>query len=267
MADVTVQTLEVPGWADDPWPTVVRSAPGPSGTVPPILYVHGVPTSGADWVPFLAETGGYAPDLPGFGGSSKRGDGDFTLEGYAAFVGALADELGLESVRLVVHDWGAAALAWAAANPERIERLVVIDAVPLLSGYRWHRMARWWRTRFAGEMVIGTTTGFALRRLLPPGVGSVAADGWDQGTQRAILRLYRAAPSELLAAYEPRIGALASVPSLVVWGSEDPYIAPAFAERYADALGGATVQILSQAGHWPWIDDVAARDEVVQFLR
>jgi pimeloyl-ACP methyl ester carboxylesterase len=116
-------------------------------------------------------------------------------------------------------------------------------------------------------MVIGVTTAFALRRLLPPGVGSVAADGWDQGTQRAILRLYRSAPSEILAVHEQGLGALASVPSLVVWGRKDPYIATAFAERYADALGGATVQILSQAGHWPWIDDVAARDEVVQFLR
>jgi pimeloyl-ACP methyl ester carboxylesterase len=218
-------------------------------------------------VPFLAETGGYAPDLPGFGGSSKRGDGDFTLDGYARFVGALVEALGLERVRLVVHDWGAAALAWAAANPERIERLVVIDAVPLLAGYRWHRMARLWRTRGVGELVIGTTTAFALRRLLPPGVGSVAAEGWDQGTQRAILRLYRSAPSEVLASHEQALGALASVPTLVVWGKEDPYIATTFATRYADALGGATVRDLSGAGHWPWIDDDAARGDVVSCLR
>jgi pimeloyl-ACP methyl ester carboxylesterase len=268
MTSVAEQTIEVPGWADDPWPVVVRSAPGPSGgAVPPVLYVHGVPTSGADWVPFLERTGGHAPDLPGFGLSSKRGDGDFTLDGYARFTGALVDALGLERVSLVVHDWGAAALAWAAAHPERVERLVVINAVPLLAGYRWHRMARLWRARGVGEVVIGTTTGFALRRLLPPGVGDVAADHFDQGTQRAILRLYRSAPPQSLAAHEPALGALKDVPSLVVWGKEDPYIATKYAERYADALGGATVRVLAGAGHWPWIEDDAARDGVVQFLR
>ena len=44
-----------------------RSAPGLD---PPVLYVHGVPESGDMWDPFLARTGGVAPDLPGFGGSA-----------------------------------------------------------------------------------------------------------------------------------------------------------------------------------------------------
>jgi pimeloyl-ACP methyl ester carboxylesterase len=267
MTQVATQSLEVAGWAEDPWPVAMRTAPGPDGKTPPIVWLHGVPTSGGDWVPFLEQTGGYAPDLPGFGRSSKRGDGDFTLDGYARFLGAFADTLGLERFSLVVHDWGAAGLAWAAAHPERIERLVVINAVPLLAGYRWHRMARLWRTRGVGEVVIGTTTAFALRRLLPRGVGSVAAEGFDQGTQRAILRLYRSAPSEVLAAHEKRLAALKDVPALVVWGKEDPYIASNYAKRYADALGGATVRVLSGAGHWPWVDDAAVRGEVVSFLR
>jgi pimeloyl-ACP methyl ester carboxylesterase len=267
MTQVGMQTLEVPGWAEDPWPVVMRTAPGPDGSVPPVVWLHGVPTCADDWVPFLEQAGGYAPDLPGFGRSSKRGDGDFTLDGYARFTGAFVDALGLERISLVVHDWGGAGLAWAAAHPERIERLVVINAVPLLAGYRWHRMARLWRTRTVGEVVIGTTTGFALRRGLPRGVGSVAAEHFDQGTQRAILRLYRSAPSEVLAAHEERLAALKDVPALVVWGKEDPYIATKYAKRYADALGGATVRVLPRAGHWPWIDDADVLREVVSFLR
>ena len=267
MTDVGTQSLEVPGWAEDPWPVVLRSAPGPGGTTPPIVWLHGVPTAADDWLPFLAQAGGYAPDLPGFGRSSKRGDGDFTLDGYARFTGALVDALGLERISLVVHDWGAAGLAWAAAHPDRIERLVVIDGVPLLAGYRWHRMARLWRTRGVGEVVIGTTTPFVLRRALPRGVGSVAAEHIDQGTQRAILRLYRSAPPAALAAHEARLAALADVPALVLWGQEDPYIAATYADRYADALGGATVRVLPRAGHWPWIDDAAVLREVTAFLR
>ena len=168
---------------------------------------------------------------------------------------------------LVVHDWGAAGLAWAAAHPERIERLVVMNAVPLLPGYRWHRVARLWRTRWLGEMVIGTTTGFALRRLLPRGVGAVAAEHFDQGTQRAILRLYRSAPSEVLAAVEPRLAALRDVPALVVWGKEDPYIAPAFADRMPRRWEVRRSGCLTGAGHWPWAGDAAALREVVAFLQ
>lgn len=268
MTSVGTQSIEVPGWADDPWPVVMRTAHGPDGTgIPPIVWLHGVPTCGDDWAEFLEEAGGYAPDLPGFGRSSKRGDGDFTLDGYARFLGAFADAVGLERFSLVVHDWGAAGLAWAAAHPERIDRLVVMNAVPLLHGYRWHRMARLWRTRGVGEVVVGAMTGFALRRALPRGIGAIAAEHFDQGTQRAILRLYRSAPSEVLAAHEHELAALRDVPALVVWGEGDPYIAPKYAERYAEALGGATVRVLPDAGHWPWVDDAAARREVVTFLR
>jgi pimeloyl-ACP methyl ester carboxylesterase len=58
-------------------------------------------------------------------------------------------------MRLVLHDWGAVGLAFAQRAPERIERLVAIDAVPLLPGYRWHPIARVWRTPVAGEVAMG----------------------------------------------------------------------------------------------------------------
>jgi pimeloyl-ACP methyl ester carboxylesterase len=262
MGEVREETIEVEGWADDPWPVTVRR----SGDAP-TLWMHGVPTSGEDWVPFLERCGGIAPDLPGFGSSSKRGDGDFTIRGYARFTGALLDTLGIEQVELVVHDWGAAALAWAVEHPERISKLVVINSVPLLSGYRWHRVARIWRTRGLGEMLMGSTSGWGLRRTLPTGIGSTAARGFDQGTQRAILGLYRSAPSELLASYESRLRVLAGVPALVVWGQEDPYITPKFAHRYAEALGGADVVVLPGAGHWPWIDGPEVLHAIDRFLR
>ena len=40
----------------------------------PVLYVHGVPTSSDDWLPFLDRTGGLAPDLLGFGRSAKAAE-------------------------------------------------------------------------------------------------------------------------------------------------------------------------------------------------
>jgi pimeloyl-ACP methyl ester carboxylesterase len=166
----------------------------------PALYVHGVPTSADDWRPFLELGGGLAVDLPGFGRSGKRGDLDFTLRGYARWLPRLLDVLGIERVRLCVHDWGAAALAWAADHPERVERLVVVNALPLLPGYRWHRIARALRAPGLGEMAVGLAVAPVLRRVVRTGiVGECAPRGWlddiaarfDQGTQRAVLRLYR----------------------------------------------------------------------------
>ncbi len=48
----------------------------------PILYLHGVPAAGWTWEPFLARSGGIAPDLPGFGRSGKPGDFDYSIPGY-----------------------------------------------------------------------------------------------------------------------------------------------------------------------------------------
>src|SRR5687767_8188774 len=104
----------------------------------PVLYVHGVPDSAEMWTPFLERTGGIAIDLPGFGASGKPAEWPYSLAGYAAFLPAFLDHLGLDRVRLVVHDWGAVALTLGA----RIERLVAIDVVPPLPGHRRHWGAR-----------------------------------------------------------------------------------------------------------------------------
>jgi pimeloyl-ACP methyl ester carboxylesterase len=223
------------------------------GEDPPVLYVHGVPDSAELWTPFLRLTGGIAVDLPGFGESGKPAQWPYSLDGYARFLPALLDELRIDRVRLVAHDWGAAALTLAG----RIERLVAIDVLPLLPGHRWHWVARAWRTPGLGELGMGFTGRTLLRRL--GGLSAPHADEvlrhFDHGTQRAILKLYRAervvtAPLEAVTA-----------PALVVWGERDRYLDPAWAERIAAALGGpAEVEIVPGAGHWPWLD----RPELVQ---
>jgi pimeloyl-ACP methyl ester carboxylesterase len=231
----------------------------------PTLYVHGVPESSNAWLPFLERGGGIAVDLPGFGRSAKRGDLDFTIAGYDEFVERFLAHIGTERVRLVVHDWGAAALAWAQRFPERVERLVIADAVPLLPGYRWHRVARAWRTRGLGEVVMGATTRWGLRRSLPEQIVDPIWEHWDQGTQRAILRLYRSSPPDVLAAAGARLGDL-RCPALVLWGERDPYIPTRFAHAYGEALGGDTeVEVVPGAGHWPWLDRPDLVERVVTF--
>ena len=250
--------------AIDGQPVFWRSAPAPEPAAAPVLYLHGVPTSSDDWPPFLERTGGLAPDLLGFGRSGKRGDLDFTMEGYERFIERYLELAGVERVRLVVHDWGAVGLLWAMRSPERVERLAVINAVPFLPGYRWHRIARLWRRRLVGETVIGATTRIGLKHIsresnatpgpLPDAFLDATMAHFDQGTQRAILQLYRTSPEDKLAAAGAGLAAI-TCPALVLWGDADPYIPPRFADAYAAALGGPARAVhLADAGHWPWLD-------------
>jgi pimeloyl-ACP methyl ester carboxylesterase len=261
----------------DGLPVFWRSAPAPGGTgggaVP--LYLHGVPTNSDDWLPFLARTGGLAPDLPGFGRSGKPGSRRYTIAEYDDFLERFLRERGAQRVKLVVHDWGAVGLALAQRLPALVERLVIINAVPLLAGYRWHRTARICRTPLLGELAMGATSRPVLRLLsresnatpgpMPAAWLDSVLEHFDQGTQRAILRLYRSSPPSVLAAAGERLAAL-QMPALVAWGMRDPYVPARFGRAYASALPHAELLELPDAGHWPWLDRPDLVDRVVDFL-
>lgn len=243
---------------------------------PPPLYVHGVPNAAAMWRPFLELTGGVAIDLPGFGRSGKPGHFDYSIAGYRDFLGRFVDMLGVTDFKLVVHDWGAVGLGLAQDRPRLVDRLVVLGAVPLLPGYRWHRIARVWRTPMLGELAMGATSPRVLRLVtreanvtpgpLPPDELDAIAAAFDHGTQRAILKLYRSADPDVLAAAGRGLGRIAA-PALIVWGAHDPYIPAGFAAAYAEALGGtAETVILPDAGHWSWLDRPDLVNRVAAFL-
>lgn len=230
-----------------------------------VLYLHGVPTAGWEWLAFLERIGGVAPDLPGFGRSAKPGNFDYSLPGYDRFLESFTDALGLERLTLVLHDWGSVGLAFAQRFPERIERLVLFSCVPLLPGFRWHRVARIWRTRGLGELSMGLATKRAFRRELPAELVDPIWEGWDHGTQRAILRLYRSAPEEELGRAGERLGEL-RCPALILWPKRDPYIPERFGPAYAEALGGDVTLEPVDAGHWSWLDRPGLVDRAGGFV-
>jgi pimeloyl-ACP methyl ester carboxylesterase len=261
----------------DGLPVFWRSAPAPAGEEDRAvaLYLHGVPNNSDEWLGFLERTGGLAPDLPGFGRTGKPGSLSYTMAEYDRFLERFLEIAGVERVRLVVHDWGAVGLLFAQRLPERVERLAIINAVPLLAGYRWHRTARLWRTPGLGELAMGSTSHFTLKlssresNVTPgpmpePWIASVL-DHFDQGTQRAILRLYRSSPPEALAAAGLDLAKL-DMPALVVWGMQDPYIPARFGRDYADALADAELLELPDAGHWPWLDRPDLIERLAAFL-
>lgn len=242
----------------------------------PPLFLHSVPAASETFVPFLERCGGIAPDLIGFGSSSKAGNLEYSLTGQADFIERLLDELGIDSVQLVAHGWGAGGgLVFAQRHPERVKRLVLINALPLFPGFAWDRIGQLLRRRALGELAIGSVSRRYFARLLRRGSASEAAwddaavaalwEDFDQGTQRAVLRLFRDAAPERLAAAGAGLGEL-MMPALVVWGERDPWFGTEFADAYVARLGDAHGERFPEAGHWPWRDVPDAVDRVAAFL-
>lgn len=101
---------------------------------PPIIFLHGFPESHRTWrhqLPDLAEDHFVvAPDQRGFARSSKPPEvSDYAPDKTVGDLIALADALGIGRFTLVGHDWGGA-IAWMAAltRPDRVERLIIINA-------------------------------------------------------------------------------------------------------------------------------------------
>jgi pimeloyl-ACP methyl ester carboxylesterase len=243
--------------------TVVREA-GPCGADEAVVFVHGNPGSSADWEPFLPVAGmrAVAWDAPGFGRAGKPDDFPHTLASHGAFIGAAMNALGIERAHLVLHDFGGPwGLEWAASEPERVASVTLINTGVLL-GYRWHWLARLWRTRGLGEGFMATTTRPGFRMLLRQGNprGLPAAfvdrmyDDFDAATRRAVLRLYRGVDDPAAEARRV-LGALPDVPALVLWGGHDPYLSHQLALRQREAFPTARCIVLPDSGHWPFADD------------
>ena len=88
-------------------------------------------------------------------------------------------------------------------------------------------------------------------------------------TQRAVLKLYRNTRNtedgarQLTQALRPL-----DLPALVIWGAHDPYISVKFAERQREVFPRAEIAVLSDSGHWPFVDNPqAVAQALLPFLR
>jgi pimeloyl-ACP methyl ester carboxylesterase len=257
-------------------PLLTAGSPSTQG----VVFVHGNPGSSRDWEDLVPRVGrfGYAVafDLPGFGQAQKPAEFDYSVPGYARHLEGVVRALGVRRVHLVLHDFGGPiGLAWAALRPDQFASVTLINTGVLLN-YRWHLLARIWRTPWLGELFQASATrrGFHLLlrrgnpRRLPRAFVDRMYHDYDRGTRRAVLRLYRSAadPADTAAGLRDALRPL-DRPALVVWGAADPYIGREHANRQREAFPRAEVVILEQSGHWPFIDDPErVASAVVPFL-
>jgi pimeloyl-ACP methyl ester carboxylesterase len=240
---------------------------GPEQAREAVLFVHGNPGSADDWEPFVAAIGAVgravALDLPDFGETEAPAGFEHSAVGYAGYLDEALAKLGIERVHLVLHDFGGPiGLTWAASAPDRVASVTLIDT-GILPGYRWHRLARIWRTPVLGELFQASATRFAFRAMvnrgepmgLPREFLDRMYDHYDRRTRRAVLRLYRATDEPGAADPEltGRLGAR-DLPALVIWGEHDAYIPSAYAVRQRDLFPSADVHVLAASGHWPFVD-------------
>ena len=269
MTSLTEHTIELAGE-----PVFYRETAG-SGRA--VVYLHSLPTSSDDWLPFLPHGRALAPDLPGFGRSTKGGHLGYTLGDHVTFLETFLDRIATgDTVALAGHGWGGAiALAYTQRHPGRVGALVIIDALPLLDGFAWPGVARQALRPGIGEFLMGSVTRRRLGRALRAGAADPAAwsedriaNAWeqfDQGTQRAILRVARSINPEGLLRAGTGLTRL-TVPALIVWGEDDPWLPVRYAHAYAATLPTAQLALIPGAGHWPWLESPAVIDRVAAFL-
>jgi haloalkane dehalogenase len=235
---------------------------------PAVLLLHGFPESSHMWRDVLgplADAGFHAlaPDLAGFGDTPAAADG--TWEGHVARVGEFVRERGLAPVALVMHDWGGLiGLRWACeAGPEPLSALVISSSGFFPDG-RWHGMAQTLRTPGEGEQLVEHFTGGMLEQALASvsrGIGPEDAREYAKAFatpegRAAALELYRSGDMAKLARYDGRLAEL-GVPTLLLWGADDPFAPVAGAHRFEREIPGAELVVLEGTGHFVVEDDPA----------
>ncbi len=244
---------------------IVQGAPiylAERGAGSPTLFLHGNPDSAEMWNDIIARIADryrcFAPDLPGMGRSEAPAGFDFSLESMARFTGDLIAAAGIPTpLNLVVTDFGGPyGLTWAITQPEKVRRIVIAGGVTFSPDYRWHPAARQLRTPVLGDMLMALLTPALFERSMRPNAPNLSAEHWHQvyalsyakrSVRRTALRMYRTLdPRDYAGWYERLTVLITTVPTLVLWGDKDPFIAPTYAERF----GSARVEHFPDNGHW-----------------
>jgi pimeloyl-ACP methyl ester carboxylesterase len=237
-----------------------------------VLCLHGWPQHWYEWrqlMPALADRHRVlALDLRGFGWSDAPRDG-YEKEDMATDVLAVLDELGLERVKLVGHDWGGwIGFLLCLRAPQRFERFLALNILPPWVSARAMAPHLW---RFWYQALILTPgAGYRLHRggkFVPKVLvgGSTNRQAWDEETlrsfadnlaeparARAAVQMYRVFNlHEALPIVRGRYAhQRLTVPTRLLFGTDDKALRPeilAGYERHADEMA---LELVPDCGHF-----------------
>ncbi len=243
-----------------------------TGSGPLMLFVHGFPEFWYEWKDLLAEFGrdhlAVAPDMRGYNRSSKPPQvKDYRARHLIEDLRLLLDHLGQQRCVMVAHDWGGA-VAWgfAALHPERLDRLVIINAPHAITFARElrHNPAQQRASAYMNlfrtdkaERVLSENDYARLQRMTLHAWcanGGVATDedrrayldAWAQpGALTGALNYYRASPL-----YPPGPDGADGPPTLVIWGERDEALLPGNLDGLAQHVDHVEIERIPQASHW-----------------
>ncbi|XP_049527093.1 AB hydrolase superfamily protein YfhM isoform X2 [Dermacentor silvarum] len=250
---------------------------------PLVLLLHGFPDIWYTWHKQILELKKnywvVAPDMRGYGQSTKPSSvEEYQMSYLIEDVRGLLQSLGRNKVILVGHDWGAV-VSWCFANryPQMVDRLVTIngghpDAMRQLLetsltqifksrymvAYQCPRIPEAWLTMddFAKVTSLCNSGDDAQET-------SVLQYAFSKpGAVTAAVNYYRATFCKKWQLRKTRYRRL-DIPTLVLWGSRDPYLTPQVAELSRCHSPEAVVRFLRECGHWPHLENAPAVNEAL----
>jgi len=197
-------------------------------------------------------------DLPGFGLTGPEPGGDYTSEAYVRFIERFTAKLGLETFDLAGNSLGGF-IAWryAVAHPERVRRLILLDAAgypgrkPPLLVFRLARMPV--ISSFLARMDPRPLVARSMRDVFAD-QSKVTPDLIDLYTDLALRPGNRQAFCDRVSTSElDHTGELRQIvaPTLIMWGSLDSLLPVSDAERFARDIRQSRVVIYEGVGHVP----------------
>ena len=259
-----------------------------------ILFLHGFPEFWYAWKDLLPEFGkdhhAVALDMRGYNLSSRPEPVEaYEIPVLVGDVRALAEKLGAGKFVLVGHDWGGViAWAFAAAHPEMLEKLVIVNAPhpavfarELANNPEQQKASAYFNlfTSPAAEATLSQNDYAALQQSV---LGNWADDrdrqkyfeSWRRGLTGG-LNYYRAArlkspvggeqadTTRLLA-----VQSAISVPALVIWGEKDGALLPGNLDGLGEYVRSLKIERVPEAGHWIVHEQPAkVIDAIRRFLR
>ncbi|MBO0829383.1 MAG: alpha/beta fold hydrolase [Streptosporangiales bacterium] len=231
------------------------------GTGPPVVMCHGTPWSSALWAPyaeaFARDFTVYLWDMPGYGQSSMRADHAVDLGVQGEAFAALLRHWDLPRPQVVAHDYGGAVSLRAHLLHDTAYRsLALVDVVALRPwGSPFFRLVKENAGLFTAQPptvhrgALEAYIGTASHRGLTAGQLRTLTSPWlTAAGQQAFYRQIAAADERFTDEIQGRYGEL-DLPVKVVWGREDSWIPVDRGVALADAVTGAELDVVDDAGH------------------
>jgi 2-hydroxy-6-oxonona-2,4-dienedioate hydrolase len=249
------------------------------GEGPPVLFLHGGPNTGSTWLPMLEHLHGWRcllVDRPGTGLSAPYPVTASNLPRIGArFVPEVLDGLGITRAHVVASSFGGyLALRSAAAHPDRFDRMVQMAAPALIPGDELppflRLLARGWVRRIVGSLPPSDRANRTILRQIGHGrsldAGRIppALTDWYVAMQRHTDTMRN--DGEMIGSVIPQIESVrltddllaqVHVPTLFWWGADDTFGGEDVARHLVRTMPDATVTMVPDAGHLPWLDDPA----------